>query len=161
MEKRPVLTLKRDGVCAPSLPTTMGVVAGFLVQNTLKHLLKFGEVTHYLGYDALNDFFPIMNMKPNPNCEGSFCRKRQEEYQSRPKAEGDIVMKKEENKPLHEDNEWEISLVYESTAPMTASAVPTGLSYGYEVCDAVPMIYKETIQNDSNLEDLMAQMKSM
>ena len=29
-------TLKRDGVCAASLPTTMGIVAGFLVQNALK-----------------------------------------------------------------------------------------------------------------------------
>jgi ubiquitin-like modifier-activating enzyme 5 len=29
-------TLKRDGVCAASLPTTMGIVAGFLVQNCLK-----------------------------------------------------------------------------------------------------------------------------
>ena len=29
-------TLKRDGVCAASLPTTMGIVAGFLVQNVLK-----------------------------------------------------------------------------------------------------------------------------
>ena len=38
-------TLKRDGVCAASLPTTMGIVAGFLVQNTLKYLLKFGEVS--------------------------------------------------------------------------------------------------------------------
>lgn len=29
-------TLKREGVCAASLPTTMGVVAGLLVQNALK-----------------------------------------------------------------------------------------------------------------------------
>lgn len=29
-------TLKREGVCAASLPTTMGIVAGMLVQNTLK-----------------------------------------------------------------------------------------------------------------------------
>jgi len=29
-------TLKREGVCAASLPTTMGIVAGFLIQNTLK-----------------------------------------------------------------------------------------------------------------------------
>lgn len=29
-------TLKREGVCAASLPTTMGVVAGILVQNVLK-----------------------------------------------------------------------------------------------------------------------------
>ena len=37
-------TLKKDGVCAASLPTTMGIIAGFLVQNTLKYLLKFGQV---------------------------------------------------------------------------------------------------------------------
>ena len=30
-------TLKREGVCAASLPTTMGVVAGLLVQNALKY----------------------------------------------------------------------------------------------------------------------------
>ena len=42
-------TLKREGVCAASLPTTMGIVAGLLVQNTLKYLLDFGDVTQYLG----------------------------------------------------------------------------------------------------------------
>lgn len=41
-------TLKREGVCAASLPTTMGMVAGLLVQNTLKYLLKFGQVSRYL-----------------------------------------------------------------------------------------------------------------
>jgi len=37
-------TLKREGVCAASLPTTMGIIAGLLVQNTLKYLLGFGQV---------------------------------------------------------------------------------------------------------------------
>ena len=37
-------TLKREGVCAASLPTTMGIIAGLLVQNVLKHLLDFGVV---------------------------------------------------------------------------------------------------------------------
>ncbi len=37
-------TLKREGVCAASLPTTMGIVAGLLVQNSLKYLLHFGQV---------------------------------------------------------------------------------------------------------------------
>lgn len=37
-------TLKREGVCAASLPTTMGIIAGLLVQNTLKYLLSFGQV---------------------------------------------------------------------------------------------------------------------
>lgn len=51
-------TLKREGVCAASLPTTMGITAGLLVQNSLKYLLNFGEVSDYLGYNAMNDFFP-------------------------------------------------------------------------------------------------------
>jgi ubiquitin-like modifier-activating enzyme 5 len=34
-------TLKREGVCAASLPTTMGIVAGFLVQNVLKYEMFF------------------------------------------------------------------------------------------------------------------------
>lgn len=29
-------TLKREGVCAASLPTTMAVIASFLAQNALK-----------------------------------------------------------------------------------------------------------------------------
>ena len=73
-------TLKRDGVCAASLPTTMGIVAGFLVQNTLKYLLKFGQVSMYLGYNAMLDFFPTMSMKPNTSCDEYFCRKCQEEF---------------------------------------------------------------------------------
>merc|ERR1711997_954550 len=72
-------TLKREGVCAASLPTTMGIVAGFLVQNTLKKLLKFGSVSHYLGYNAMLDFFPTMSMKPNQQCDEYHCRKRQED----------------------------------------------------------------------------------
>ena len=56
-------TLKREGVCAASLPTTMGITAGLLVQNSLKFLLDFGEVSHYLGYSALKDFFPQVYLR--------------------------------------------------------------------------------------------------
>ncbi|NXX53775.1 UBA5 enzyme, partial [Scopus umbretta] len=73
-------TLKREGVCAASLPTTMGVVAGILVQNVLKYLLNFGTVSYYLGYNAMQDFFPTMSMKPNPQCSDRNCRKQQEHY---------------------------------------------------------------------------------
>ena len=66
-------TLKREGVCAASLPTTMGVVAGLLVQNSLKLLLNFGKTTPYLGYSSLTDFFPQYKMKPNPSCTNSLC----------------------------------------------------------------------------------------
>jgi hypothetical protein len=74
-------TLKREGVCAASLPTTMAIVAGLLVQNALKFMLGFGKVSSYLGYNALEDFFPSMAMLPNTQCDDNFCRKRQEEYQ--------------------------------------------------------------------------------
>lgn len=100
-------TLKKDGVCAASLPTTMGIVAGFLVQNTLKYLLGFGEVSYYLGYNALEDFFPKYAMKPNPTCDDSNCRKRQAEVAARPKVEAKVE-KQEDVGPVHEDNEWGI-----------------------------------------------------
>ena len=70
-------TLKREGVCAASLPTTMGITAGFLVQNALKFLLDFGQVSTYLGYAALTDHFPTMTLKPNPECTSFWCRKQQ------------------------------------------------------------------------------------
>ena len=38
-----------QGVCPASLPTTMGITAGLLAQNTLKYLLKFGVVSPYVG----------------------------------------------------------------------------------------------------------------
>lgn len=73
-------TLKREGVCAASLPTTMGLVAALLVQNALKFCLNFGTVSPYVGYNALKDFFPNYEMKPNPNCEDCECCKRQREF---------------------------------------------------------------------------------
>ncbi|EOD08740.1 hypothetical protein EMIHUDRAFT_42963, partial [Emiliania huxleyi CCMP1516] len=74
-------TLKREGVCAASLPTTMGIVAGFLVQNALKYLLGFGDPCPApAGYSALRDHFPTMALRPNPDCASSWCRRRQAEY---------------------------------------------------------------------------------
>lgn len=98
-------TLKRDGVCAASLPTTMGIVAGFLVQNALKYLLNFGEVSYYLGYNAMQDYFSNMVLRPNENCDDKYCRGCQREYAAKPKPEKkveEIV----EDEPMHEDNEW-------------------------------------------------------
>ena len=60
-------TLKREGVCAASLPTTMGIVAGFLVQNALKYMLGFGEVSDDLGCTALTNPHPRPRPNPNPN----------------------------------------------------------------------------------------------
>jgi len=107
--------IKREGVCAASLPTTMGITAGFLAQATLKYLLKFGTVSNFLGYDALGDFFPTYNMSPNPECLSSSCRKRQEEWKNRPKEE-EPEQKPEAAEPqeLHADNDWGIEVGDES-----------------------------------------------
>jgi ubiquitin-like modifier-activating enzyme 5 len=67
-------TLKREGVCAASLPTTMSIIAGFLVQNSLKYLLQFGTVSFYQGYNALTDFFPSWSLQKNPECRNVLCR---------------------------------------------------------------------------------------
>lgn len=163
-------TLKREGVCAASLPTTMGVVAGLLVQNTLKYLLEFGSVTHYLGYSALTDFFPTMSMKPNPGCDDSFCRKRQEEYQKQQalKPTPEVEETKEEV-ILHEANDWGIELVAETSADdlisKPAPELASGISYAYDKPAEdqqapVPTEAAGGVQEES-LEDLMAKMKSL
>ena len=51
----------------------ISILAGFLVQNVLKYLLKFGTVSDYLGYNAMDDFFPKMSMKPNIDCDDFHC----------------------------------------------------------------------------------------
>lgn len=131
-------TLKREGVCAASLPTTMGVVAGLLVQNTLKFLLKFGHVSPYLGYNSLKDFFPTMEMRPNPQCSNVACLERQREYIiAKPAREAAAKAKMEaealtvEEVPLHADNEWNISVVgdveIEIVGATSSDALPEGL----------------------------------
>ncbi|XP_046619427.1 ubiquitin-like modifier-activating enzyme 5 [Neodiprion virginianus] len=158
-------TLKRDGVCAASLPTTMGIVAGFLVQNTLKYLLNFGDTSFYLGYNAMLDFFPTMTLRPNPNCDDRYCRQRQQEYQAKPK---DITVAKEEvdDTPLHEDNEWGISLIDETVPDIedTSATVSSGVRQAYTLparpADPEPEIVS-TETSGPSLEELMAQMKSI
>ncbi|GMI76700.1 hypothetical protein like AT1G05350 [Hibiscus trionum] len=134
-------TLKREGVCAASLPTTMGVVAGLLVQNTLKFLLKFGHVSPYLGYSSLKDFFPTMAMKPNPQCSNAACLERQREYLlAKPArdAAAKAMMEAEAKATvadvaLHTDNEWNISVVDdnepESTCVTSSDVLPEGLTH--------------------------------
>ena len=55
-------TLKREGVCAASLPTTMGLIAAVLVQNSLKYLLDFGTVSKFLGYSALKVTYTVLGL---------------------------------------------------------------------------------------------------
>merc|ERR1719312_1238462 len=126
-------TLKREGVCAASLPTTMGIVAGFLVQNTLKYLLKFGQVSHYLGYNAMLDFFPTMSMKPNPGCDEYHCKKRQEKRAQELKDNPEEVKEEQEEEIVHEDNDWGIVVESEDIGEGGSQQVAQGISTAYTV----------------------------
>lgn len=157
-------TLKREGVCAASLPTTMGITAGFLVQNSLKYLLDFGEVSDYLGYNALCDFFPRMSLRPNTQCTDTHCIARQKEFQIKPKKELEIESIADEE-PVHATNEYGIELVgesiaNESTTNANSDFLMSGVKLAYEVPDqnegssSAPII-------KADLDELMTQMKSM
>ena len=120
-------TLKREGMCAASLSTTMGIVAGFLVRNTLKYLLKFGTASHYLGCNAMLDFFPSMSMKPNSGCDEYHCVKRQKERAKRLEENPIIDLNVEtEEAMVHEDNDWGISLVDEDEGDVGGGGQPAG-----------------------------------
>eukprot|EP00274_Cyanoptyche_gloeocystis_P001785 CAMPEP_0196664244 /NCGR_PEP_ID=MMETSP1086-20130531/56313_1 /TAXON_ID=77921 /ORGANISM="Cyanoptyche gloeocystis , Strain SAG4.97" /LENGTH=296 /DNA_ID=CAMNT_0042000467 /DNA_START=72 /DNA_END=962 /DNA_ORIENTATION=- len=106
-------TLKRDNVCAASLPTTMGIIAGLLSQNTLKYLLGFGTVTPYLAYNALLDFFPSMPLLPNPACTNAHCRACQRQHQENIAKQPPPSAASHHDTPaapLHADNQWGIVL---------------------------------------------------
>ena len=89
--------IKREGVCAASLPTTMGIIAGFLSQTVLKFLLKFGEVSPFLGYNAFSDYFPKYPLTPNPECTDKICQELQKYYEEHPE-ERRLKDKEEETK---------------------------------------------------------------
>ncbi|CAN6464771.1 unnamed protein product [Victoria cruziana] len=167
-------TLKREGVCAASLPTTMGVVAGLLVQNALKFLLKFGEVTKYLGYNALKDYFPTMEMLPNTQCSNAACLERQKEYAKlKPirDAEAKATMEAQElsdEGPLHVDNEWNISVVddNEMEVPQVCrniDCLPDGLARELPHADDFhhDLTASTTASASCDLEDLQKQLDAL
>lgn len=145
--------IKREGVCAASLPTTMGITAGLLAQATLKHLLKFGTVSNFLGYDALGDYFPSYSMTPNPECGNRHCRLRQQEWAEHPEEMmrkygllEETEKKDDSNAELHPDNEW--GIVIEDS---DGCAAPEEEEKEEEVVDT----------KGASLEELMASLKSL
>ncbi|KAG6414619.1 hypothetical protein SASPL_121992 [Salvia splendens] len=169
-------TLKREGVCAASLPTTMGIVAGLLVQNTLKYLLKFGTVTPYLGYNALKDYFPTMEMKPNPQCSNAACLERQKEYMLvKPARDAAAAAKAKieaeesvEPECLHDDNEWNISVVGDDDdvqgSDATSGAITEGLVHELPSADAFqqpPAVKETTTTPADDLDELRKQLEAL
>jgi ubiquitin-like modifier-activating enzyme 5 len=178
-------TLKREGVCAASLPTTMGIVAGLLVQSTLKYLLQFGLVSRYLGYSALKDFFPTMEMRPNPQCSNTACLECQREYEAnkpardaaaRLKAEADAEeASRAAEVPLHTENEWNISLmdddedaaIFSGFAGESSAAtkyLPDGLLRELPEADLLnkdDMLESEYVQSGGDLDELQKQLEAL
>ena len=78
-------------------------------------------MSHYLGYNAMQDFFPTMTLKPNKDCDEYHCRKNQkkfmEEEAERLKNQPEVVETEPENEVIHEENEWGISLVDDDDTP--------------------------------------------
>lgn len=140
----------------------MGVVAGLLVQNTIKFLLKFGKPSAYLGYSALTDFFPMLNLKPNPSCEDRFCKLRQQEFDEKPKA-ATKIQENDLDKPLHDDNNWDISVVDESKTDIeaTGNEIVKGVSLAYAVTTREVDKTKKCNSDDISLDNLMTQMKTL
>lgn len=72
-----------------------------------RYLLQFGEVSYYLGYNAMKNFFPSYRMNPNLECTSSWCQKRREEYEKK-RASEPVVVRDEipatETAVVHEDN---------------------------------------------------------
>lgn len=178
-------TLKREGVCAASLPTTMGIIAGLLVQNSLKYLLGFGTVTQYLGYASLMDFFPTMAIRANPGCLNPLCMRLQAAYKAkqespeaiaaRQQAEAEAVAA-ESRAVVHEDNEWSIEVLPDEATPHAAdtggqgsaaqghsAALPEGLSFSHEAGrPGAAALASERVQDSgADVDDLMAQLQAL
>eukprot|EP00877_Chromochloris_zofingiensis_P008159 jgi/Chrzof1/3597/Cz13g01230.t1 len=175
-------TLKREGVCAASLPTTMGIVAGLLVQNTLKYLLSFGTVSNYLGYSSLKDFFPTMDIKPNPGCVNSLCCQQQQEYQAHinspevmAAAAAAAAAATVEEGPVHEENDWGIEVMTDDAgegadaAAATATkaghnALPDGIEFSLPMSggtDAATLQQEAVGQTEQSLDELTSMLAGL
>lgn len=81
-------------------------------------------MTRYLGYSSLKDFFPTMDIKPNPGCVNGLCCKMQQAYQQQQatpaaqqqkQAAAQAAALQEEEAAAHTENEWGIEVVPESS----------------------------------------------
>ena len=183
-------TLKREGVCAASLPTTMGMVSGMLIQNALKYLLNFGEVSRYLGYNAMKDYFPQMDIQPNPGCSNNTCCKLQKKLTDKRTAFFTKVMgaddagNGEDEGLIHEENEWGISVMgdddegdaksdgaaSESTAGATVASdslpeLTEGIQFSMPTADTIDQETLDANAVDSedlgDMDDLRSQLESL
>lgn len=167
---------KREGVCAASLPTTMGIVAGFLSQNALKYLLNFGTVSEYVGYDAMRDQFPCITIKANPECTNKVCLERQAEYAARVAELGErahpLFREPKAAAPVQRSaNTWGIEVVSSgaddlSTGTASGGGATCGVEYAHKpvttTASGAPASSDETFAEapaGESLAEMMARLK--
>jgi ubiquitin-like modifier-activating enzyme 5 len=147
----------------------MAITAGLLVQNALKRLLGFGSVSNFVGYDALNDFFPRYSLRPNPECDNAHCRKWSELRKS---EAGEKVIEEVEElaEVVHEDgDEWGIEIEEEEeeeeTAKMVEPVSTKGVRRQYEEGEKTKKTVddKDLVQlnEDESLDDLASQLRNL
>ncbi|KAK1294546.1 Ubiquitin-like modifier-activating enzyme 5 [Acorus calamus] len=169
-------TLKREGVCAASLPTTMNNLfdAHLIVVETSYN--KDDDDNHInQGYNALKDYFPTMEMRPNPQCSNLACLERQKEYDlAKPAREAAAKAKMEAESssmieyPVHIDNEWNISVVDDNEADISTSSkstvsIPDGLVHELPSADGFqkPAFFEESSSIVDDLDDLKKQLEAL
>lgn len=135
-------------------------------------MLKFGDVSTYVGYNALEDYFPTMTLKPNQNCDDSKCIKKQAEYQLYIKEHPEVLIEevKEETEVVHEDNDWGISLVEsdptnEEVSEETSLNLVPGLKVAYDIPSKPLKESHQEVELDDDagesLDELMNRMKNI
>ena len=117
-------SLKKEGVCVASLPTTSAIIAGLLVQNALKYLLRFGKCSEVLAYNSIQDYFSSYSLKPNPSCSSKLCVQRQAEVLSETDTRlNDIFCVREDEsiktRETNRENKWSIEVVEEMADELT------------------------------------------
>lgn len=174
-------TLRRDGVCAASLPTTMGLVAALLAQAALKHLLGFAPVSCFLGYNAVSDYFPRDVLRPNPECPNAACRRRQREARANGSAlppgydPVDAALRERRQKEAREaalrrdssPNEWGIECVDDGDSTKSSNknnGLSPGIVYAFDAptTNSLPLDSTQTVHTDpaATLDDLAAQLNA-
>eukprot|EP00771_Trimastix_marina_P001968 gnl/Trimastix_PCT/3077.p1 GENE.gnl/Trimastix_PCT/3077~~gnl/Trimastix_PCT/3077.p1 ORF type:complete len:394 (+),score=82.79 gnl/Trimastix_PCT/3077:135-1184(+) len=165
-------TLKRDGVCAASLPTTMAIVAGLMAQSSLKYLLRFGKINMYVGYSALTDYFPCMELLPNPTCSNPLCVQRQREFaefteaqkRSGTESSPDVAAPEtKEHTPPAKTNAFGISIVEESDMDEGTETGVTGLRYAfaYSSTQQPAPAPEASSSSDADLDALMGELQAL
>ena len=172
-ECAPPLTLRaeqpevaRPGVCAASLPTTMGLIAALLVQAALKMLLGWGRVSGLQGYRGEADGFERWEMKVNAECEVEECRRRQAEWQGKEGWEEEQDRKEREREGRrrearrkareHDTNVWGIQLVADSGDDCEAASHGSATQpHGH----TTPNTSTSVVADTGDLEQLLAELQ--